>query len=192
VKGWYECKAQYGDLLGLIPRERMMVAMQGEGHIYDDLMAIRLADLPDTTPEEMVKRLADFQDRQAIAFGRGQGLGQVAAQSVQQQPPPAATGAQPGPPSDAMPQRPSPPPPPGVGGMNVTLQDVERALAMIKPQLKGPVWATGDLAVVGMSSNPMLVVGVQKDLPLVNSVMAGLHGIAVATVPEGMPRLEVA
>jgi len=75
--------------------------------------------------------------------------------------------------------------------MNVTLQDVERALAMVKAQLKGPVWATGDLAVVGMSANPMLVVGVQKDLPIVNSIMAGLHGIAVADVPEGMPRLEI-
>jgi hypothetical protein len=191
VKEWYECKAQYGDLLGLGPRERMQVAMQGEGHIYDDLMAIRLADLPDVTPEEMVKRLADFQDRQAIAYGRGQGLGQIAAQSVQQQPPPAASGAQPGPPPDSMPQKPSPPPAPGVGGMNVTLQDVERALAMIKAQLKGPVYATGDLAVVGMSSNPMLVVGVAKDLPIVNSIMAGLHGIAVAKVPDGMPQLEI-
>jgi hypothetical protein len=192
VKEWYECKAQYGDLLGLGPRERMQVAMQGMGHIYDDLMGIRLADLPDVTPEEMVKRLADFQDRQAIAFGRGQGLGQIAAQSVQQQPPPAATGEQPGPPPSAMPQKPSPPPAPGVGGMNVTLQDVERALAMVKPQLTGPVYATGDLAVVGMSANPMLVVGVKKDLPIVNSIMAGLHGIAVAKVPDGMPQLELA
>ena len=192
IQGWYECAAKYGDILGLSPRERMQVSMQGLGHIYDDKMAIRLADLPDVTPEEMVARLADYQDRQAIAVGRGQGLGQVAAQAVTQQPPAAASGQPAGPPPGSQPQRPSPPPAPGIAGMNVTLEDVERALAMVKSKLKGPVWATGDLAVVGMSANPMLVVGVERDLPIVNSVMAGLHGIAVATAPSGMPRLELA
>jgi hypothetical protein len=192
IKGWYECQAQYGDILGLSPRERMMVAMQGLGHIYDDKMAIRLADLPDVTPEEMVTRMADYNDRQAIAVGRGQGLGQVAAQAVTQKPPDTATGAPPGPPPGSAPQKPSPPPTPGMAGMNVTIEDVSRALEMVKVKLKGPVFATGDLAVVGMSANPMVVVGVQRDLPIVNSVMAGLHGIAVAEAPSGMPRLEVA
>lgn len=191
VKKWYECAAQYGDLLGLAPRERMQVAMTGLGRIYDDRMAIRLADLPDTTPEQMIGRMSDYQDRQAIIVGRGQGLGQVAAQAVTQKPPQAATGAPPGPPPGSQPQAPSPPPTPGIAGMQVTLQDVERALEMVKAQIKGPVWATGDLAVVGMSAQPMLVVGLDRDLAIVNSVMAGLHGMAVTSVPDGMPRLEL-
>lgn len=192
VKKFYDCAARYGDLLGLGPRERMQVAMTGLGRIYDDRMAIRLADLPDVTPDQMVNRMNDYQDRQAIVVGRGQGLGQVAAQAVTQKPPAAASGEPPGPPSGSQPQPPSPPPTPGIAGMQVTLQDVERALALIKAQLKGPVWATGDLAVVGMSAQPMLVVGLERDLPLVNSVIQGLHGLAVTDAPKGMPRLEIA
>lgn len=192
VQGWYECGAQYGDILGLAPRERMMVALQGLGHIYDDKMAIRLADLPDAEPEDMVSRIDDYQQRQAITAGRAQGLGQVAAQSVQQKPPPEASGEPPGPPQSAVPQPPSQPPQPGVAGMNVTLHDIEQALLMVKPQLRGPVFAVGDLAVVGMSAHPMVEVGVQRDLALVAPILAGMHGIAVPQAPPGMPRLEVA
>lgn len=164
----------------------------GLGRIYDDHMAIRLADLPDTDPAEMVARIADYQERQAITTGKAQSLAQLAAQAAQAKPPSAEGLGQPAPmPPSAMPQSPSPAPPPGVANLNVTLQDVQRVLDMVKGQLKGPVWATGDLAVVGMSTNPMLVVGVQKDLGIVNSVMQGLHGIAVATVPPDMPRLEL-
>lgn len=192
VKKFYDCAARYGDLLGLGARERMQVAMTGLDRIYDDRMAIRLADLPDVTPEEMVNRMTDYKERQAIAIGRGQGLGQVAAQAVSQKPPASASGEPPGPPPGSQPQPPSPPPTPGIGGMQITLADVEKAMAMIKGQLKGPVWATGDLAVVGMSAQPMLVVGLERDLPLVNSVIQGLHGLAVTEAPKGMPRLELA
>jgi len=192
VKGWYECAAQYGEYFQLPAAQRIQVALQGLGRLYDDHMAIKLAKLPDITPGEMVKAIDDYQQRQAITTGRSQALGQLAAQQVQQeQPKPEQLGAQPGMPPQASPQRPSPPPVPGTAGMNVTLEDVTRALKLIEAQLKGPVWATGDLAVVGMSSNPAVVVGLQRDLPIVSAVMQSLHGIAVADVPKEAPRLEL-
>lgn len=192
VAGWYTCAAQYGDYLGLGPQERVQAALMGLGRIYDDHMAIRLADLPDTTPEKMVARVADYQERQAVTTGRAQALAQLAAQAAQQKPPGQESLGQPaGIPPSAMPQPPTQPPAPGTAAMNVTLGDVSRVLALIKTQLKGPVWAAGELAVVGMSPNPMLVVGVQKDLAIVNSVMQSLHGIAVVNVPPDMPRLEL-
>jgi hypothetical protein len=193
VDGWYTCFAQYGDYLGLSPTERVQASLQGLGRIYDDHMAIRLADLPDTTPEEMVARIADYQERQAVSTGRGQALGQLAAQEAQQNAPsPDKLGsAPPSVPPEAAPQKPGPPPTPGVAGMNVTLEDVTRALKMVETRLKGPVWATGDLAIVGMSASPMVVVGLSRDLPIVNSIMQSLHGMAVADVPKEMPRLEL-
>jgi hypothetical protein len=192
VGGWYTCHAQYGEYFSLSPQERIQASMQGLGRIYDDHLAIKLAALPDVTPEEMVARIADYQERQAITTGRGQALSQLAAQQAQQTPPtPEKMGAPPGPPPGSTPSVPSPPPAPGVAGMNVTIEDVSRALKMIEAQLKGPVWATGDLAVVGMSSNPMVIVGLQRDLALVNPVMQAMHGIAVVDAPKGAPRLEL-
>src|SRR4029077_7215725 len=107
----------------------------------------------------------------------------------QSPPPPEQMGQPPGVPPDAMPQKPGTPPVPGAAGFNVSIEDVVRALKLIETQLKGPVWASGDLAVVGMSSNPMVMVGVQRDLPIVNSVMQALHGIA--TEHAVGPRLEL-
>jgi hypothetical protein len=155
-------------------------------------MAIRLADLPDTTPEEMVARIADYQERQAITTGKAQALSQLAAQAAQEKPPPPEQmGQPPGVPQGAAPQKPEPTQAPAAAGMNVTLADVQRTLKLVETQLRGPVWATGDLAVVGMSANPMVVVGLERDLAIVNSVMQALHGIAVLQVEKDMPRLEL-
>lgn len=193
VKEWYTCFAQYGDYLGLSPTERVQASLQGLGRIYDDHMAIRLADLPDTTPEAMVARIADYQERQGITTGRAQALSQLAAQEAQQSAPsPDKLGSGPPPvPPEAAPQKPGLPPTPGVAGLNVSLEDVSRALKMVETRLKGPVWATGDLAIVGVSASPMVKVGLQRDLAIVNSVMQALHGIAVVETPKEMPLLEL-
>jgi hypothetical protein len=194
VNGWYDCQAQYGEYFSLDPQMRVQAALSGLGRIWDDKMAIRLAKLPDTTPEEMSARIADYQERQAITTGRAQALSQLAGQTAGQQAKPEDVGGQPspGPPAGSLPQPASPAPAPGMAQLNVSIQDVQRALALIKPQLRGPVWATADLAVVGMSSNPMVVVGLERDLPIVNSVMQSLHGIALPDSGVHQPRLELA
>jgi hypothetical protein len=192
IEGWYDCYAQYGEYFNVPPEQRIQLALQGLGRIYDDKMAIRLAGLPDVTPEEMAARIDDYQTRQGAITGKAQAYAQLAAQQAQQQqPPPEQLGGQPGMPPEMAPQRGAPPTAPGAAGMNVTLQDVERALKVIESQLKGPVWATDELAVVGMSAHPVVVVGLQRDLPVVNSVMHALHGIAVVDAPKDAPRLEL-
>jgi hypothetical protein len=100
VMGWSMCAAEYGGFLGLPVDQRVRIALEGLGRLWDAEMGIRIADLPGVTPQDMTRRLHNYQIDQAKTTAAAQ-------QAAQPQGQPG--GGQPGPPG---PQRPTKPPQP--------------------------------------------------------------------------------
>jgi len=192
AKGWYECEAVYGDLFSVNYQGRVQTALQGLGRMWDERYAINLAD-PDVDATKMVARISDYQQRQAALMGSSQAISQLSAQKTQEQSP---GGGQPqtpqGLPPGQGPQPPQGPTPPGPGQFMTNLSQVEQSLLLVKASLVGAVWAVGELAIVGMAPNPMVMVEKPADLPKVEPLLQGLHGQALPGEPEGIPARKIA
>lgn len=123
-----EAEAEYGGFLGLPVEQRVQLALQGLGRLWDERYAIaNVVDLPGTTPDAMVERVRRHQLDQARAQGEAQQLMQQGAQGGQdgaQGPPGGPGGAQqPGaaPGASSPLSRPQRPPQPSAGQLRAYL-----------------------------------------------------------------------
>lgn len=191
VDGNYLCEATYGGFIGMLLDQRIQAALMGLGRLYGLSTAIKLADIPGANAATIEKELFDYQKTLAVTAASAQSVAmQVANQA---QPSQQDLGQQPMPPG-AAPQRPgmAPAPMPSQVGFTM-LGDVERTLGAIKPQLHGGVWAIGELAAVGMSSRPIVMVQSEKDIGVVRTLMQQLHVYVVPGHPgDELPNLQVA
>jgi hypothetical protein len=84
VQGWYECEADYGEMFGMDMARRTQVALQGLGRIWDDRFAVETIIQPgDIEAQDMLKRLAEYQVRQATVTALAQAAAQETAQAGQ-------------------------------------------------------------------------------------------------------------
>jgi hypothetical protein len=187
----YEVEANYGAFSSIPLQDRIQLALQGEGRLWDDAYAVgTVIDLPGVEAAEMMERIAAYQVRQATVAAQAQIAAQkLSAQSQQQQGPQMPhTG------SPAVPQRPQSPVPPTaaqVGGQ-ATISTVKQALQFVAQKVKGKVWAVGQLAQMGLAQYPMVMVSDKEDLNIVQPIMKGMHGMATLGRPQkGVPRIEI-
>lgn len=191
VDGNYLCEATYGGFIGMLLDQRIQAALMGLGRLYGLSTAIKLADIPGANAAVVEKELFEYQKTLAVTAASAQSVAQQVAQ--QAQPTQQDLGQQPMPPG-AAPQRPGFAQAPLPAQVGVTmLGDVERALSVLKPRLHGGVWAIGELAAVGMSSRPIVMVQSEKDIGVVRSMMQQLHVYVVPGHPgDELPNLQVA
>jgi hypothetical protein len=187
VGNWYDCEAAYGGFDGMPASERGQWALQGLGRLHGQRTAIRLA-YPDADPQAMGQEIDDYQLQQAILAAKGQHAAQAVLASGQEQGPapggPGAgpsgapsDGAGPAPPSPQVPQR---PPIPGMSnlGKPATLGDLRLSLRLVASQLRGDVYAVGEIAITGMSIAPQAAVTREQDRATVTAAL-GPHRVTV-------------
>jgi hypothetical protein len=195
VQEWYLCDASYGGWESMSLLERARWAMEGLGRIHDDRKAVEIV-YQDMDPEVMVQRVRDYQLRQAAITGESQAAAQQAAQggSAQQGQGaggPAPGGASPGPaPTPPLMQRPQPP------GLNavvnaagpdqrIHVNELESLLNLVRAQLRGNVYAVGQLALQGAAADPVVAVENEHDQPLVEAALSSKNVPVIVGVPEG-------
>lgn len=205
LEGWNRFHAEYGGFLGLSMQDRVNLAMAGLGRLWDEeFAASSVIGLPNMPRGSVRRMLDDYQTQQAITTAKAQALAQQAAQQATaggqgggaESPPgggpPSPGGA--GLPPSALLQRSAAPPQPTptqMGASLISLGQIEAGLKLIESQLKGPVWAVGEVAIAGRSMTPLVMVQDEQDLALVNTVIKGLHGNAVVGSPNGDPKVKV-
>lgn len=193
VEGHYLCEAAYSPFLGMDLAQRIQASLQGYARLYDDVEAIRLAELPGVDPMSMKKRIEEMQKSQAVMAAKAQSEAQKVMQAGQEQTPGAPAPGEPPMAQGAIPQKATPAPPPSPQQMGlVQLGDVERALEAVKNRLHGTVWAVGELAVAGMAQQPLLMVSSEHDLPFVTAIMLQLHTHVLPGHPGDIPSIAVA
>jgi len=196
VGDWTYCEASYGSFEGLTATDRGNWAMQGLGRVHGRRTAIALA-YPDRDVSDMESEIDRYQMDQALLSAQAQAQAQQALQSSggpAEQPSgrqgPVGGGTPAGP-TPAPPQVKQYPPQPGLsslGGMN-TLSDLKLSIRLIRDQLRGDVYATGEMAVVGMSMAPTTAVTDDRDQAIVQSTLAPHKTIVRVGVDESEPRV---
>lgn len=195
VEGDYLCEAAYSPFLGMDLAQRIQGSLQGYARLYDDVEAIRLAELPGVDPLDMRNRIEDMQVRQAEITAKAQAKAQSQLQNQQEQQPGAPGPGEPPMAQGAIPQKAQPAPPPAPQQLGVImLSDVERTVSAVRGQLHGTVWAVGELAVAGMAQpgNSLLMVASQQDLAPVTALMLHLHTHVLPGHPGDIPNRVVA
>lgn len=201
VKQWYTCEASYGDFFGLGPTERGRWALEGLGKVHGRKTAISMI-YPEEDVPTMEKEIDDYQLSQAGITGRSQAVAQAAASGNQPggQGPggPTPGGGQPqqlGAPGPAI-QMNQPPQQPGqaaaaqaAGRQMVELGQLSSLLDVVRGRLKGAVWAIGEIAIVGRSATPRVMVEKKEDEGVVNAAFQGKARVTVGTPDKDMPKV---
>jgi hypothetical protein len=200
IDGWYENVVSFDRLMGVSYQGKVVQAMQGvAGKLHDRRYGMELIGIED--PEEMQKRVRqeELEDAQMQAeaqkmMASAQGptgepqprpdVPNVTFPGAHQQP---GRGPQPSfrPPQLAQASQPSTPPPPA-GPQGVTLKDVRDKLLPFLQQLKGQVFAIGDLALEGLSQAPQLRITQWEDYRYVHQAVpeASVKQQGEATMPS--------
>jgi len=206
VGDWTACLASYGSFEGLDTMQRGNWAMQGLGRVHGRRTAISLA-YPERDVEAMEREIDTYQLDQARLAAQAQSEAQQVLQSGSAGPgsggpggvgsPAAAPGGSPGGPT-AAPLRPmqvqQAPPAPGMsmfGGRVSTLSDLKLSLKVVASQLRGDVYATGEIAITGMAVAPDAAVVREEDLALVRSALSPRSVTVTVGVSEDEPRVQL-
>jgi hypothetical protein len=199
VREWYLCDASYGGWESMSLLERGRWAMEGLGRIHDDRKAVEIV-YQDMDPDVMVARVHDYQLRQAAMTGESQAAAQQAAQggsgSAQQgqgagSPMGGGQGAPPGSaPTPPLMQRPQPPGLNAVVGaagpdQRVHLNELESLINLVRDQLRGNVYAVGQLALQGAALDPVVAVESEHDQPLVETALSSKNVPVIVGIPDG-------
>lgn len=188
IDGWYETSVTFDQLVGMNDQQKMFVAMQGmASDLGDDIWGREVMGIED--PMGMRDRIESYKLHKAETEGKMQQLvGAGAAPGGGAPPgggppgaPPGGGGAPPG--GGGGGPTPGPPlarplsmtPQPGQlsGAMpqGASLQQIRQAVASIADRLRGTVWATGDLAMQGHSTQPKILISDHRDYNLVRMVV---------------------
>jgi len=205
IDGWYQNRVSWDAMIGMNTQQKTVVAMQGmAGKIWDQIYAMELVGIED--PVRMRERIqegeADEMARQAQiqqgAQSQGQpGQGMQAAPHVPGVKLPGGGGAKGGGGApQSMPFRPpsmSQPGPQGGVPQGVALDAIQNALHAVALKLKGTVFAVGDLATMGQSMTPKLMITNFRDHePITTAVTHIAPNIKIeAKSEEAMPDQKV-
>lgn len=209
IDGWYETTVTFDQLVGMNDQQKLFVAMQGmAAEIGDDLWAREQMGMED--PQGMRDRVESYKLHKAQVDAKAQQLVGAGAGA----PGGAAPGggvagpgvAPPGAPGPQGPQGGPKPGPPMMRPLNmtpaaglasappqgVTMPQIQRAVTSVASQLKGTVWAVGDLAMQGHSMKPQLLISDYRDHRLVSMVVKAVAEEAdIKAEPESkMPDLK--
>jgi hypothetical protein len=196
IAGWYSVVATWDTMLGMNRQQRIMMAAQAKQFgLIDDLEAMEMAGVED--PLRMRTRVEEMHKReQAMEQGAQPQPGQGAAAAPGGGPPHGRGGG---------PPRSLPFKPPGLGTpgqpqlasgvpLGVSLPAVEDALRKVVDQLKGEVYAQGELADIGQSTMPMIYVTVLADQQVVQAVLKPIVAsvkVKFAKTSEAIPGTKV-
>jgi hypothetical protein len=202
IGDWTRCLASYGSFEGLDVMQRGNWAMQGLGRVHGRRTAIALA-YPERDVEAMEHEIDEYQVSQARLSAQAQTEAQQVLQSGQSSAGPGAgspggtSGGSPGV-QTAAPLRPlqmqQAPPAPGAGmfgGRMSTLSDLKLLVKLTAGQLRGDVYATGEIAVTGMAVAPDAAVTREEDLALVRGALSSRNVTVRTGVSEDEPKVQL-
>jgi hypothetical protein len=199
VKQWYTCQASYGDFFGMGPTERSRMMLEMLGKTVGRKKAISVI-FPEEDVPTMEKEIDDYQLAQASITGRSQAVAQAAATGGSESGAPGpgglgVTSGMSGAPAPPIQQNP-PPTPPGqaaasaaAGRGMVELGQLTSLLDVVRGRLHGAVWAVGEIAIVGRSLQPRVMVEKEEDEGVVNSAFQGKARVTVGTPGKDEPRV---
>lgn len=192
IAGWYQVEVIFDDTIGVSQQQKLYVAMQGmASKIGDDLWAREKLGIED--PIAMRKRVEEYELHEAQVQAQAQQMlaGAAAGQGGPGGPagpggPPQAGGPGPGaggPTGGASPQpqlvqrpvsRGLPQAPAGGAPKGAALPAVRMALHQVLDQLRGSVYAVGDLALAGSSQEPDIRITDHRDFRVVRDTIEAL------------------
>lgn len=185
IAGWYVTSVVFDDTVGVNPQQKLYVGMQGmAAGIGDDLWAREKMGIED--PLAMRKRVEEWKLHEAEVQAKAQqslaGAAQPGPGGVASPPGPggAPQGAAPGPqlPRPQLVQRPIsrglPSSPVGGAPMGVAVEAIRSALHQVVDQLRGSVYAVGDLVLAGQSQMPDIRITDHRDYRVVKAVVEQL------------------
>jgi hypothetical protein len=199
VRQWYTCEASYGDFFGMGPTERTRLMLEMLGKTVGRKKAVSVI-FPEEDVPTMEKQIDDYQIAQAVITGRAQAAAQAVAGGGSESgaPGPGGLGLTNGMQGAQAPpiQMNQPPTPPGqaaaaqaAGRQMIELGQLASLLDVVRGRLHGAVWAIGEIAVVGRSATPRVMVEKKEDQGVVDSAFQGKARVTVGTPADDEPKV---